>query len=309
MTSVMRAWPHLLALDPLNRDDLEAFLVHAEATKRLAIAKQLPAVPKLGVVNLFFENSTRTKTSFELAERKLGLDIVSLALASSSTAKGESLYDTVATLLSMRMQLVVIRHASSGAADYVAKRCKAQVINAGDGTHEHPSQGLLDAFTLYEAFGSLQGKTVAIIGDIKHSRVARSNLACLPKLGVNVRLFGPHTLLDPAHVTIPNVTFARSFEHAVEGADAVMMLRIQHERMAQGLLSTLDDYTLGYGLTDERLKRLAPHAKILHPGPMNRGVEIASHAADGPQSLVLQQVDNGVFVRIAILLRLMGVSV
>lgn len=319
MTSAsMPKWQHLLGAASLQRQDIEGFLQLVTVVKQRVLSGtfQSPAPSGLAVSNLFFENSTRTKTSFEVAEQKLGLVPVSLAMASSSLSKGESLYDTVATVGSIASTshhlptIVVIRHSSSGAADYVAKRCRVQVINAGDGTNEHPSQGLLDAFTLQERWGGFEGKTVAIIGDIRHSRVARSNLHILPKLGAHVRLFAPKTLLDPmVALGKPNVSIVSSFEAAVDGADAVMMLRIQQERMGQGLLSTMGDYTRAFGLTDARYDKLPASTFIMHPGPMVRGLEISPRAADSINSLVLQQTENGVFVRMCILLRLLGLDV
>jgi aspartate carbamoyltransferase catalytic subunit len=288
---------HLLGLASL---DAAALTVLLDRTARCKAGE--PRTPvKARVANLFFETSTRTRTSFEIAERALGLEVVSLAVQASSVQKGESLRDTTETLLAMGIRLVVIRHAASGAAAYVARRTKAQVVSAGDGQHEHPTQGLLDAFTLRERWGTLAGKTVTIIGDLRHSRVARSNLQALPKLGVKVRLFGPRALV-PREL---GADIAGSWDEAVRGADALMMLRLQHERMEQGFLPDLADYRRGFGLTEARAQALPEHVLVMHPGPMNRGVEIDGSVADGARSLVTTQVENGVFVRMAVLAQLL----
>ena len=284
---------HLLDLETLDAQTITRLLDRAARCK----AGEQRAPTKARVANLFFETSTRTRTSFESAQRALGLEVVSLAVQASSVQKGESLRDTIETLLAMGIRIVVVRHPASGAAAYVARRTEAQVVNAGDGQHEHPTQGLLDAFTLREHWGSLCGKTVTIIGDVRHSRVARSNLQGLKKLGVKVRLFGPLALV-PREL---GAEIAESWDDAVRGADALMMLRLQRERMAQGFLPELADYRRGFGLTEARAQALPPQVLVLHPGPMNRGVEIDDTVADGPRSLIAAQVQNGVFVRMAVL--------
>lgn len=292
---------HLLDLESLDGTAITQLLDRAARCKAGELRPVGQAPVKARVANLFFEASTRTRTSFEIAERALGLEVVSLAVQASSVQKGESLRDTTETLLAMGIRLVVIRHAASGAAAYVARRTVAQVVNAGDGQHEHPTQALLDAFTLRERWGSLAGKTVTIIGDVRHSRVARSNLQGLKKLGVGVRLFGPRALV-PREL---GAEIAETWDEAVRGTDALMMLRLQRERMEQGFLPDLGDYRRGFGLTEARERALPAHVLVLHPGPMNRGVEIDDSVADGPRSLIATQVTNGVFVRMAVLASLL----
>jgi len=300
---------HLLDLASMPQETLEELLALIAKVKSMHLAGETMVAPQASVANLFFESSTRTRFSFEVAEKRLGLQLLSFSSSTSSVNKGETLRDTANTLLALGAQFIVIRHASSGAAQYLAQCTHAQVINAGDGTHEHPTQGLLDAFTLRESWSSLAGKSVAIIGDIRHSRVARSNIAALPKLGASVRLFGPATLLPkPNEIGERNVMVCHSFEEAVRGADAVMMLRLQHERMTQGYLSHLRDYRQGFGLTVERYRQwVRPDALIMAPGPVNRGVEIDDAVADNPQSVITKQVENGVFTRMAVFLYLLGV--
>jgi aspartate carbamoyltransferase catalytic subunit len=258
------------------------------------------------VMNLFFEASTRTRTSFELAGKRLGADVINLASSSSSTTKGESLRDTVATIDAMRADVIVIRHAASGAPHYVAGRTRAAVVNAGDGMHEHPTQALLDAFTIRKRLGSdLEGVVVAICGDIIHSRVARSNALLLKLLGAEVRLAGPRTLLprDPGALGAP--TFDR-IEPALEGAHVVMMLRIQRERLGAALIPSLREYSRVFGLNRTKLALASPNAIVLHPGPMNRGVELADDVADASQSAILEQVEAGVALRMAVLAHCVG---
>ncbi len=284
---------HLLDLQSLSKKDIEHLLARAQAMHD----GEKPKTEKVRVANLFFEASTRTRTSFEIAERALGWEVISLAMQASSVSKGESLRDTAETLRAMGAKVFVIRHEASGAAAYLAKRVPdIAVVNAGDGQHEHPTQGLLDALTLQQRWKTLAGKRVTIIGDIRHSRVARSNLQGLPRLGVKVKLFGPPSLV-PKELG----ECAASWHDAVAGADALIMLRIQQERMQQGFLSDLADYRRGYGLTKERADALPQNVLVLHPGPMNRGVEIDDSVADGPRSLIAKQVQNGVFVRMAVL--------
>jgi aspartate carbamoyltransferase catalytic subunit len=253
------------------------------------------------VLNVFFENSTRTRTSFELAGKRMGADVVNMTASSSSTKKGETLYDTMATLDAMHADVVVIRHGASGAPHLVAKRCRASVVNAGDGMHEHPTQALLDAFTMRQHFGpDLSGKIVAICGDIQHSRVARSNVLLLEKLGAKVRMAGPETMLPPRAKELGWDVYNR-IEPALEGADIVMMLRIQLERIGAQLFPSLREYSRVWGLNERRLALAKPQALVMHPGPLNRGVEIHEDVADGERSIILEQVESGVAVRMAVL--------
>jgi len=256
-------------------------------------------------VNLFYEPSTRTRTSFEIAEKRLSADTLNVAVAASSVLKGETLADTAMNIEAMAPDMIVVRHASSGASHLIARICRSKIINAGDGMHEHPTQALLDAFTIRQHKGRLEGLKVAIIGDLLHSRVLRSNVLLLSRLGADVWVSGPPTLVPPGieqlgvHVTV-------SVEDAVAEADAVMLLRIQQERMQGAFFPSLREYFNVFGMTEERVKRARPDVIIMHPGPMNRGVEIASEVADGPYSVILEQVANGVAVRMAVLYLLAG---
>ncbi len=293
---------HLLGVRELSKplaerilDTAETFL---EVTRRPV--RKVPTLRGKTVLNLFFEASTRTRSSFELAGKRLGADVMNVGGSSSSTSKGESLRDTVATLDAMHADVIVVRHSASGAASYVAQRARAAVINAGDGMHEHPSQALLDAFTIRKHKQSLNGLRVAICGDIAHSRVARSNALLLPMLGAEVLLAGPRTLL-PLGVESWGIKAYDRLEPALEGADVVMMLRIQKERLGARLFSTLREYSQQFGLTAARLALAKPDAVVMHPGPVNRGVEIADDIVDGSRSLILDQVEAGVAVRMAIL--------
>jgi aspartate carbamoyltransferase catalytic subunit len=259
------------------------------------------------VINCFFESSTRTRASFEIAAKVLSADAVNWSASGSSVSKGESLIDTARNLEAMRPDVLVIRHGAAGAAHLVASRVGCAVVNAGDGAHEHPSQALLDAYTLRERWGSLEGRVVTIVGDIRHSRVVRSNLLCLQKLGAKVRLCGPPTMIPLGIETMGCEVFYQ-LRPAVQDADAVMMLRIQAERSSETLFSTAREYARLYGLSRSKLDWLRPDALILHPGPINRGVELEPEVADGPNSLILDQVENGVAVRMAILARAVGVG-
>ena len=292
---------HLLRAADLTRTDVEALLSRAAALQD-ALAKSRPPHPLSGriVANLFFENSTRTRMSFERAAKALGAEVLNFAPASSSVTKGETLLDTVLNVDALGPIAIVIRHGASGAAALVAKKVRAAVINGGDGTHEHPSQALLDAFTLREKLGSLEGKRVAIVGDILFSRVARSNIHILKLLGASVVVSGPPTLL-PMGVAALGCDVTPHFDSALEGADAVMMLRVQLERQAEAFFPSAREYARYYGLNSARAARLKDSAVVLHPGPMNRGVEIAPDVADGTRSLILGQVANGVAMRMAIL--------
>lgn len=297
---------HLLGIEPLDEGEIVSILDTARALSEILDRpiKKVPALRGKTVVNLFYEPSTRTRTSFEMAERILSADSVSIAAATSSVQKGETLLDTVRNIEAMSPDLVVIRHASSGVPHFLARHCRTAIVNAGDGAHEHPTQALLDAYTLREKKGKLENLRVAIIGDLLHSRVARSNALLLGKLGAEVRLCGPPTLIPPGIEAFGSVT--HEMDEALDGADAVMMLRIQLERMAGGFFPSLREYHARYGLTLARLKKAKRNAVILHPGPINRGVEMSSDVADGPYSVILDQVRNGVAVRMAVLYLLLG---
>jgi aspartate carbamoyltransferase catalytic subunit len=297
----------LLGIEELAVGEIELILDTASSFKEIAARpiKKVPTLRGRTVVNLFFESSTRTRASFEIAEKRLSADSVSFASAGSSVSKGESLLDTVRTLEAMAPDILVVRHASSGAPHFIARMCKSKVVNAGDGMHEHPTQALLDAFTIRERKGRLEGLRVAIVGDILHSRVARSNLWLLGKVGADVVLAGPPTLMPPGLERL-GARVARTVEEAVEGADVVMMLRIQTERLAGNDFPSGREYFRLFGLTPERLARAQSDVILMHPGPMNRGVEIDSALADGPYSVILDQVANGVAIRMAVLYLLAG---
>ena len=299
--------PHLLGIDGLGADEITLILDTAEAMKEIGTRaiKKVPTLRGRTVVNLFFEASTRTRTSFEIAEKRLSADTLSIATATSSVTKGESLIDTVRNLEAMDPDMIVIRHASSGAPHLLARMCRSTIDNAGDGMHEHPTQALLDAFTIRSHKGRLSGLKVAIIGDLLHSRVLRSNILLLNTVGANVWLCGPATLI-PTGVDRFGVTVTTSIDEAVEGADVVMMLRIQQERMHGHFFPSVREYFSLFGLTRTRLARANSDVIVMHPGPMNRGVEIDSEVADGPGSVILEQVSNGVAVRMAVLYLLAG---
>jgi aspartate carbamoyltransferase catalytic subunit len=297
---------HLLGIEPLDAAHIQTILDAAE-TLREVLERPIKKVPTLRgktVVNLFYEASTRTRASFEMAEKALSADTLSIATSASSVTKGETLLDTARNLEAMNPDMIVMRHACAGAPNFLAKHCKSVIVNAGDGAHEHPTQALLDAFTLRQKRGRLKGLRVAIVGDILHSRVARSNLWLLPKMGAQVVLCGPPTLIPPGLDRMAKVT--HRIDEAIEGADAIMMLRIQLERMGGGFFPSLREYHLRFGLTAERLARAKKDVLVMHPGPLNRGVEIASEVADGPASVILDQVTNGVAVRMAVLYLLLG---
>ena len=270
--------------------------------------KKVPALRGRTVINLFFEASTRTRTSFEIAAKRLSADAININASASSVSKGETLLDTARNLEAMSPDCIVIRHPSAGVPQQLARVCRAGVVNGGDGAHEHPTQALLDALTIRDHKGHIEGLQVAILGDIVHSRVARSNIYLLNKLGASVRLFGPGTMLPSefASLVANGVTLAQSLEEAIAGADVVMVLRIQRERQDAAYFPSMREYAAHYGLTLARLKPAAPDAIVMHPGPMNRGVEIASDVADGSRSLILGQVTNGVAVRMAVLYLLAG---
>jgi aspartate carbamoyltransferase catalytic subunit len=298
---------HLLGLEGMPASDINLFLDTAISFKEI-LGRSIPKVPTLRgitVVNLFYEASTRTRISFELAEKRLSADTVNFSSSGSSVSKGESLKDTVLNIEAMKIDMVVIRHGASGAPQYLTTCCKSVVINAGDGQHEHPTQGLLDIFTMREKYGKIKGLKVVIVGDIKHSRVARSNIWGLLTLGAKVSVCGPQTLL-PLDVEKFGVKAYDDIDEALDGADVVNVLRLQRERQQSGLLPSLREYSRYFGITKERLGKLNDNFTIMHPGPMNRGVEISSEVAEGPYSVILPQVTNGVAVRMAVLYLLSG---
>ncbi|MFO0561122.1 MAG: aspartate carbamoyltransferase catalytic subunit [Polyangiales bacterium] len=298
---------HLLDIESLETERIVQFLDTAEVffdVSRRKIRK-VPTLRGKTVINLFFEASTRTRTSFEIAGKRLSADVVNVSSSGSSVSKGETLLDTVKNLEAMRPDVLVIRHSSSGAPHFVAKHTSASVINAGDGTHEHPTQALLDAFTIRRAKGKIRELVVTIAGDITHSRVARSNVHLLTRLGATVRVCGPRTMV-PQGIEQMGVSVFDDFSKAVEGADVVMMLRIQRERMGEVLFPTAREYSRRFGLGRRVLANAKPDAIVMHPGPMNRGVEIDPDVADGSQSVILDQVEAGVAVRMAALYMLAG---
>lgn len=298
---------HLLGLEGVDREDIQVLLDTAVSFKEILERpiKKVPALRGITVANLFFEPSTRTRFSFELAERRLSADSVSFSKDSSSVRKGETLKDTVRNIEAMRVDLVVIRHSAAGAPHFLARCIDAAVINAGDGAHEHPTQALLDMMTLREKHGSLEGLRVVIVGDIAHSRVARSNIWGLKTLGASVAVCGPKTLM-PLDVEQLGVDVYVHLDEALEGADVINVLRLQFERQTQGLLPSVREYIRQYGITMERLADVKENLTIMHPGPINRGVEITQEVADGPYSVILDQVTNGVAVRMAALFLLSG---
>jgi len=298
---------HLLGISELNADEITLVLDTAEAMKEIGRRpiKKVPTLRGRTVVNLFFEPSTRTRTSFEIAEKRLSADTLSIATSTSSVTKGETLVDTVRNLEAMSPDMIVMRHASSGAAHLLSRICRSAIINAGDGMHEHPTQALLDAFTIREHKARLAGLKVAIVGDLLHSRVLRSNVLLLNTMGADVWVCGPATLM-PSGIDRFGVRATVSVDEAVEGADVIMMLRIQHERMNSHYIPSVREYFTLFGMTPERVRRARPDVIIMHPGPMNRGVEIDSEVADGPYSVILEQVANGVAVRMAVLYLLAG---
>src|SRR3954452_25113228 len=298
---------HLLGIADMTPEEIMLVLDTAEAMKEIAQRpiKKVPTLRGRTVVNLFFEPSTRTRTSFEVAEKRLSADTLSIAVATSSVVKGETLVDTALNLEAMSPDMIVMRHASSGACDLLARICRSRIINAGDGMHEHPTQALLDAFTIRQHKGRLAGLKVAIIGDLLHSRVLRSNLLLLTRLGAEVWVCGPPTLV-PRGVERLGVHVTTSVDEAAADADVIMLLRIQLERMQGGFFPSLREYFTVFGMTEARVRLAKPDVIVMHPGPMNRGVEIASEVADGPYSVILEQVANGVAVRMAVLYLLAG---
>jgi aspartate carbamoyltransferase catalytic subunit len=297
----------LLSISDLTEDDVYLILDTADAMREVGERpiKKVPTLRGKTVVNLFYEPSTRTRTSFEIAEKRLSADTLNIAVAASSVLKGETLVDTALNVEAMSPDMIVIRHAASGAGHLLSRICKSRIINAGDGTHEHPTQALLDAFTIRGHKKTIAGLKVAIVGDLLHSRVLRSNARLLTMLGAHVWVSGPPTLV-PVGIEQLGVHVTWSVEDAVRDADVIMMLRIQHERMQGQFLPSLREYFHTFGLTRERVALAKPDVIVMHPGPMNRGVEIASDVADGPYSVILEQVANGVAVRMAVLYLLGG---
>jgi len=293
---------HLLGIKYLTTEDIELIFETADHFKEVINRpiKKVPSLRDITIANLFFENSTRTRLSFELAEKRLSADVVNFSAASSSVKKGETLIDTVNNILAMKVDMVVMRHPNPGAGIFLSKHVNARIVNAGDGAHEHPTQALLDAYSIRESLGSVAGKKVAIVGDILHSRVALSNIFALKKLGAEVKLCGPKTLI-PKHIESLGVSYEPSLEKTIQWCDAVNMLRVQNERMSMSYFPTTREYAQQYGLTLDHLKALDKQIIVMHPGPINRGVEITSEVADSEHSIILDQVQNGVAVRMAVL--------
>ncbi len=293
---------HLLGIKELNESDIQLIFKTADNFKTVINRpiKRVPTLRDITIANIFFENSTRTRVSFELAEKRLSADIVNFSSSASSVSKGETLIDTVNNILAMKVDMVVMRHPAPGAAIFLAKHTKTQVINAGDGTHEHPTQALLDAYSIRERLGSVKGKKIAIVGDIMHSRVALSNIICLQKLGAEVMVCGPATLI-PKHIAHLGVKVEYNLKNALEWCDVANMLRIQLERQDIKYFPSLREYTMQYGLNKKILESLSKPITVMHPGPINRGVEITSDVADHSQSIILEQVENGVAIRMAVL--------
>ncbi len=291
---------HIIGIKDLTKEDIELILNTAEKFKQVINRpiKKVPSLRDITIANLFFENSTRTRLSFELAEKRLSADVVNFSAANSSVKKGETLIDTTNNILSMKVDMVVMRHPNPGAAKFLSERVNARVINAGDGTHEHPTQALLDAFSIREQLGTLEGKKVVIVGDILHSRVALSNIYCLQKMGAEVMVCGPTTLI-PKYISELGVKVEHDLRKALEWCDVANMLRIQLERQDIKFFPSLREYSMQFGLDKKLLDSLSKKIIIMHPGPINRGVEITSDVADSDQSIILQQVENGVAVRMA----------
>lgn len=299
--------PHLLGIKDLSAADIETIFTTADNFKEVINRpiKKVPSLRDITIANLFFENSTRTKLSFELAEKRLSADVINFSSSSSSVSKGETLIDTVNNILSMKVDMVVMRHPKPGAPHFLSQHVDATIVNAGDGTHEHPTQALLDVFSIREALGGVRGKKVAIVGDILHSRVALSNIYCLQKLGAEVMVCGPTTLM-PRHMAALGVHVSHDLRQALEWCDVANMLRIQLERQDIAYFPSLREYTMMYGLNRALLDEVGKEIVVMHPGPINRGVELSSDLADSEHSIILQQVENGVAVRMAVLYLLAG---
>lgn len=302
MASEKLSTRHLLGIKDLNLNDIQLIFETAQNFKDVINRpiKKVPSLRDITIANIFFENSTRTKLSFELAEKRLSADIINFAASSSSVSKGETLIDTVNNILAMKVDMLVMRHPYAGAGVFLSKHINAQIVNAGDGAHEHPTQALLDAFSIKQKLGDLEGKKVVIVGDILHSRVALSNILCLQKLGAEVMVCGPTTLI-PKHINQLGVKVEHNLKKALNWCDVANMLRIQLERQDIKYFPSQREYTLMYGLNKEILNNLDKEIIVMHPGPINRGVEITSDVADSKQSIILEQVENGVAVRMAVL--------
>lgn len=298
---------HLLGIKDLLKDDIELIFNTADNFKEIINRpiKKVPSLRDITICNLFFENSTRTKLSFELAEKRLSADIINFSSSSSSVSKGETLIDTVNNILSMKVDMLVMRHPNAGAAAFLSRNVNATIINAGDGAHEHPTQALLDAYSIKEKLGTLKDKNILIVGDILHSRVALSNIFCLQKLGANIKVCGPPTLL-PKYIRSLQVETETDLNKALQWCDVAMMLRIQLERQQIKYFPSLREYSMLYGLTLQKVNKLNKEILIMHPGPINRGVEITSDVADSKHSIILNQVENGVAIRMAVLYLLAG---
>ncbi len=293
---------HLLGIKNLELEDISLIFKTADQFKEVINRpiKKVPSLRDITIANLFFENSTRTRLSFELAQKRLSADVVNFSTASSSVKKGETLVDTVNNILSMKVDMIVMRHPNAGAPNYLANHIDVPIVNAGDGAHEHPTQALLDAYSIREKFGEVAGKKVVIVGDILHSRVALSNIFCLQKLGAEVKVCGPATMM-PKYIESLGVSYEPSLRKALEWCDVANMLRIQLERQDTKYFPSLREYTMLYGLDMEMLNSLDKKVVVMHPGPINRGVEITSEVADSDQSIILNQVENGVAIRMAVI--------
>jgi aspartate carbamoyltransferase catalytic subunit len=300
---------HLLGIKNITRADIDLIFETADNFKQVInrTVKKVPSLRDVTIANVFFENSTRTRLSFELAQKRLSADVVNFSASNSSVKKGETLLDTVNNILAMKVDMIVMRHGSAGAPHYLSRHIKANIINAGDGTHEHPTQALLDAFSIREKYGSVEGRKVAIIGDILHSRVALSNIFALQKLGAEVMVCGPPTLL-PKYISTLGVKVELDVKTALEWCDVANVLRIQLERQQIRYFPSLREYSLYYGINKKLLDSLKKEIIVMHPGPINRGVEITSDAADSHHSIILDQVENGVAVRMAVLYLLAGAT-
>jgi aspartate carbamoyltransferase catalytic subunit len=299
---------HIIALRDLTKEEIELLLSTAESMREVNSRdiKKVPTLRGKTIINLFYEASTRTRTSFEIAGKRLSADTVNITTASSSTTKGETLADTALNLLAMKPDIIVMRHSVSGSHYFLAGKVNCSIINAGDGAHEHPSQGLLDMLTMKDRFGRLDGLKVAIVGDITHSRVARSNIQGLTKLGSSIFVAGPPTMMPPGVEKLGNVTVCANMKEAIQDADVVMMLRIQQERQGKTLMPNTREYSRYFGLNPVNIKLAKPNAMVMHPGPINRGVEMSSYVVDGEQSWILKQVENGVAVRMSMLYHVCG---
>ncbi|NJC88709.1 MAG: aspartate carbamoyltransferase catalytic subunit [Desulfuromonas sp.] len=299
---------HIIALRDLNKEEIELLIATAESMREINSRdiKKVPTLRGKTIINLFYESSTRTRTSFEIAAKRLSADAVNISPSTSSATKGETLADTALNLLAMKPDIIVMRHAVSGSHYFLANKVSCSIINAGDGAHEHPSQGLLDMLTIKDKFGRLDGLKVAIVGDITHSRVARSDIQGLTKMGSSIFLAGPPTMMPPGVEKLGNVTVCGTMKEAIQDADVVMMLRIQQERQGKTLMPNTREYSRYFGLNPTNLKLAKPGAMVMHPGPINRGVEMSSYVVDGDQSHILKQVENGVAVRMAMLYHVSG---